>query len=147
MSHIRDILRNKGAGVMTILPDVPVSRVAQRMREANVGAFVVSRDGRRLDGLITERDIVFGVARSGPALLSMPAELVMSRTPMTCSQDDTVRAAMNRMTNARVRHLPVRDRGELRGMISLGDVVKFFVTDAELETNVIRDAYLASRSR
>jgi CBS domain-containing protein len=147
MSHVRDILRTKGDRVLTIAPNLPVTRVAERMREANVGAFVVSRDGRQLEGLITERDIVFGLARKGVGLLDMPAEFVMERAPMTCSPDDTVRAAMRKMTDARVRHLPVRERGELCGMISLGDVVKFSVTDAELETKVIRDAYLASRSR
>ena len=57
------------------------------MREANVGAFVVSRDGDRLQGLITERDIVFGLARKGPGVLNMPAEFVMDRTPITCSDN------------------------------------------------------------
>ena len=86
---------------------------------------------------MAERDIVFGLARYGANVLTMPVTAVMIRAVQTCSLDDTVRSVMSRMTQARVRHLPVLERGRLRGIISIGDVVKACVDDAEAEASVI----------
>lgn len=147
MSRVRDILAAKGSGVLTITPDTRVLRVAQRMWTEQVGAFVVSSDGRHLDGLIVERDLVHGLARHGPDLLTLPAAAVMTRAVRTCGLDDSVRSVMAAMTRARVRHLPVLDRGQVCGIISIGDVVKACIDDADLEASVMRDAYLAHRSR
>ena len=148
MSHVADVLRAKGGTVvLTVPPDAEVARVAQRMRHEHVGAFVVSPDGRRCDGIITERDIVNGIARSGPACLEQRVSVLMSPAVHTCHRDDSVRSVMRTMTDARVRHLPVIERGELCGMISIGDVIKTFVDDADLEHSVMRDAYIAHRSR
>lgn len=147
MSRVGDVLRVKGTHVLTAAPDTSVMRVAQRMRQEHVGALVVSSVGRRFEGVITERDVVFGLARHGPALLDMPASAVMSPGTATCGPDDSVRSAMTKMTHARVRHLPVFDQGVLCGVISIGDVVKACIDDAELETNVLRDAYVGHHSR
>lgn len=147
MSNVGNVLHAKGAHVLMVAPDTPVVQVAQQMRQEHVGAFVVSSDGRRLAGLITERDLVFGLARHGPAFLNLTASALMSHAVATCTPGDSVRSAMAKMTNARVRHLPVLEHGELRGIISIGDVVKACVDDADLETNVTREAYLARRSR
>lgn len=147
MSRVRDILDAKGERVLTVDPHTPVARVAQRMRAEQIGAFVVSVDGHRLDGLVVERDIVFGLARYGPEVLDMPTSAVMTRAVITCRPDDTVRSAMTAMTRSRVRHLPVVERGHLRGIISIGDLVKACIDDADLEANVIRDAYLVQRAR
>ena len=147
MSRVSDVLRAKSDHVLMVTPDTSVVRVAQRMREEHVGAFVVSSDGRHLEGLITERDIVRGLARDGPALLGRRASDLTSPAVHTCRADDSVRSAMATMTASRVRHLPVVEHGELRGIISIGDVIKFYVDETDLETNVMRDAYLAQRSR
>jgi CBS domain-containing protein len=147
MSRVSDVLRTKGASVLMVTPDTPVVRVAQRMREEHVGAFVVSSDGHRAEGLITERDIVFGLARHGESLLTLRASALMSRGEPSCRLDDSVRSAMTTMTNARVRHLPVVEHGEVRGIISIGDVIKTYVDEIDLEAGVMRDAYLAHRSR
>jgi CBS domain-containing protein len=146
MSRVRDVLQAKGDRVRTVTPDTPVVRVAQRMRTEQIGAFVVSSDARRLEGLISERDIVWGIARHGEAALELPASAVMARAVLTCRLDDTVRSVMGEMTRARVRHLPVLEEGELRGIISIGDVVKACIEDAELEVGVMRDAYLVQRA-
>ena len=147
MSRVSDVLRAKGERVLMVTPDTPVIRIAQRMREEHMGAFVVSSDGRRVEGLITERDIVFGLARHGEATLALRAAALMSRSVPTCRFDDSVRSAMTTMTNARVRHLPVVEHGEVCGIISIGDVIKTYVDETDLETSVMRDAYLALRSR
>jgi len=136
----------KGDDVRIVAPDTPVDRVAQRMRAAKIGAFVVSGDGRRIDGLVTERDLVHGLARHGVAVHDLPVAAVMTRGVLTCHPDDTVRAVMADMTRERVRHLPVVQNGQLRGIISIGDVVKACIDDADLETSVMRDAYLVQRA-
>ena len=147
MSRVRDVLRVKGSEVRTVPPGTPVIRLAQRMRADQIGAFVVSSRVGHLDGLVTERDIVFAIARHGAGALELPVSAVMSKAPSTCAPDDTVRAVMTAMTRERVRHLPVVEHGALRGIISIGDVVKASIDDADLEAGVIRDAYLANRSR
>jgi len=147
MSRVSDVLRAKSDHVLMVTPDTSVVRVAQRMREEHVGAFVVSSDGRRVEGLISERDIVFGLARHGEALLGLPVSALMSQAVHTCRSDDSVRSAMATMTNSRVRHLPVVEHGQVCGIISIGDVIKTYVDEIDLEAGVMRDAYIAHRSR
>ena len=146
MSTVRDLLDAKGDDVLRVPPDMTIGRIAQRMREERVGAFVVSGDGQRLDGLITEREIVLGMARSGEAVVQLRARDLMQHSVVTCAPGDSIRSAMAAMTRARVRHLPVVDGGRLRCIVSIGDVIKSFVDDADLEARVLRDAYLARSS-
>jgi CBS domain-containing protein len=143
--RVADILATKGSAVETIPPDATIERVAQRLRVARIGALVVSNDGRQLKGLISERDIVDGLAREGRGLLLMHAAQVMRHNPPTCSSDDTVQFVMAQMTRLRVRHLPVVNAGELRGIVSIGDVVKNRLDETEREVHVLRDVYLARR--
>ena len=147
MSRVRDVLQAKGSEVHAVAPATPVMRVVQRMRVDQIGAYVVSSRVGQLDGLVTERDVLNAIARRGPGALELPVSAVMSRAPLTCSPDDTVRAVMAEMTRERVRHLPVVEHGQLRGIISIGDVVKASIDDADLETSVMRDAYLTGRAR
>ena len=147
MSRVRDVLQAKGSEVHAVAPATPVMRVVQRMRVDQIGAYVVSSRVGQLDGLVTERDVLNAIARRGPGALELPVSAVMSRAPLTCSPDDTVRAVMAEMTRERVRHLPVVEHGQLRGIISIGDVVKASIDDADLENNVMRDAYLVNRAR
>ena len=92
MSRVRDVLQTKGSEVLTVAPATPVMRVAQRMRTEHIGAYVVSSRVGQLDGLVTERDIVFAIARHGAGALDLPVSAVMSKAPSTCAPDDTVRA-------------------------------------------------------
>ena len=147
MSRVRDVLQAKGSEVLSVPPATPVQRVAQRMRIDHIGAFVVSSRVGQLDGLVSERDIVFAIARHGAGALDLPVSAVMTKALSTCSPDDSVRAVMAEMTRERVRHLPVVEDGMLRGIISIGDVVKASIDDADLENNVMRDAYLVNRAR
>ena len=146
MSTVRDLLDAKGDDVLQVTPATTIAQIAQRMREDRVGAFVVSRDGHRVDGVITEREIVLGVARHGAEVVHLRASELMRHTVVTCAPGDSIRSAMTAMTRARVRHLPVVDAGRLVGIVSIGDVIKSFVDDADLEARVLRDAYLARSS-
>ena len=146
MSTVRELLDAKGHDVLQVTPETTVARVAQFMREERVGAFVVSHDGQHVHGLITERDLVLGLARHGGEAVHLTARDLMQRSVVTCAPTDSIRSAMTAMTRARVRHLPVVDGGRLCGLVSIGDVIKSFVDDADLEARVLREAYLARSS-
>jgi len=141
--NIGRVLKAKGSLVFTTTPETSIPDVCSKMRMHNVGALVVSRDGGHVDGMISERDIVLGIAHYGEKVFRQTAGQLMTRSVYTCTPSDTIQHAMEVMTNHRVRHLPVVEGGVLAGLISIGDVVKDRLKELELETNVLRDAYLA----
>lgn len=141
--QVDTILRSKGGGVETIEAAATVEGAVRHMRLKRVGALVVSADGQRLDGIITERDVLLGLDRHGAALLHMTVGQIMNRSVLTCAPTDAVTQVMSDMTHRRVRHLPVVDHGRLVGLVSIGDVVKSRLEEVEAAANVMRDAYLA----
>ena len=140
---VASILKVKGTSVATTPPRTSIATSARLLRDQHIGALVVSEDGGEVLGLITERDIVHGLADRGPELLELPVSLVMTRAPITCTPDDDIQTVMSRMTRYRVRHLPVVMSGRLQGIVSIGDVVKHRLDELELEANILRDAFLA----
>jgi CBS domain-containing protein len=140
--RVSDILESKGRDVETIRPDAKVLMAVHRLRMQNVGALVVSRDGERVEGVLSERDVVRGLARHGADLLDMSVVAVMSRPVPVCAPDDLLTSVMAQMTRTRNRHIPVVEDGRLCGILSVGDVVKNRMEEMELETSVLRDAYL-----
>ena len=141
---VESILRKKGTGVATIAPDISVKRAADLLRAKNIGALVVTRENAIL-GLVSEREIVDAISRHSETATSMPVSEIMQHGAITVSPAETVSRVMNLMTRHRVRHMPVVHDGKLAGIISIGDVVKHRLDDLELETNVLRDAHIASR--
>ena len=141
---IESILRRKGTDVTIIAPEASIKRAADWLRAKNIGALVVT-NGNTILGLISEREIVHAISRYGETATSMPVSEIMRHGVITVSPAETVSHAMNQMTRHRVRHMPVVHNGKLAGMISIGDVVKNRLDDLELETNVLRDAYIAAR--
>lgn len=142
---VQDILQKKGSVVETIRPDAKILMAVHRMRMQNVGALVVSRDGEMVDGVLSERDIVRGLTNHGAGLVEMSVVAVMSRSVPTCAPGDSLTSVMSQMTRTRNRHVPVVDEGRLCGIVSVGDVVKHRLEEMELETSVLRDAYLTRR--
>jgi CBS domain-containing protein len=142
---IRTVLRTKGSQVETVTPDTLIPDVCQKMRVKGVGALVVSRDGQHVDGIISERDVVLGVAHDGFAVLKSTAAHLMSSHVVTCAPDDHLTKVMALITNQRVRHVPVVDAGKLAGMISIGDVLKARLSEIQLEADVLRDMHLAGQ--
>jgi CBS domain-containing protein len=140
--RVSDILESKGRDVETIRPDAKVLMAVHRLRMQNVGALVVTRDGGRVEGVLSERDVVRGLARHGADLLDMSVVAVMSRPVPVCAPDDLLTSVMAQMTRTRNRHIPVVEDGRLCGILSVGDVVKNRLEEMELETSVLRDAYL-----
>lgn len=142
---VEAILRGKGNRVVSVRPDLAVISVAQRLKTERIGAVVVSDDDRRVLGMLSERDIVHALATQGERALGLVAADLMTRTVITCSPDDTVAHLMQVMTQRRIRHLPVLRDGVLAGLVSIGDVVKNRIEESEMETRVLRDAYIAAR--
>jgi len=134
--RIADILEHKGDQVLTVTPDTTVRRITERLRMARVGAFVVSRDGVHAEGLVSEHEIITGLARHGGAVLEMLAASIMLQPVRACEAHDSVQHVMVAMTTGRVRHLPVVEHGRLCGIISIGDVVTACLEDTGFEINL-----------
>ena len=113
--RVDDILRVKGRNVSTATPDAAVIRVVERMRLERIGSFVVSDDGRRIQGVITERDIISAIARRGADALALRARDVMTRSVRTCSPDDRVHDVMVEMTSGAYAMSPWSSRGSSAG--------------------------------
>jgi len=143
--NVEGILRSKGATVVTIKPDATVGDLVHGLREDRIGAMVVSEDGRSVLGIISERDVVRGLADRGSRVLEAPVAELMTRDVVLCTPRDTVKQVMAAMTRRRVRHLPVVADGVLCGIVSIGDVVKNRLEEIETETNVLREAYIGRK--
>ena len=143
--NVDGILRAKGTRVITIPPDASVAELVRALRDARVGALVVSADGRTLAGIVSERDVVRALADRGATILGSTVSTLMTRDVVTCAPGDSVKQLMSEMTRRRIRHLPVVANGELAGIVSIGDVVKNRLEEMETEANVLREAYIAKR--
>ena len=141
---IADVLKGKGSSVVTTRPDSTIDTVIRRMRLERIGAVIISPDGKSVIGILSERDIVRALAEHGAALLAYKAQDLMTREVVTCSREDTLQSVMVKMTQRRIRHLPVVEQGRLAGIVSIGDAVKSRLEEVELEANVLRDSYLAT---
>jgi CBS domain-containing protein len=139
---IQAILYNKGSSVVTIAPDASVKAATDKLAERKIAALVVM-DGDTILGLVSEREIVRAYARFGVAIGGKTVRNILDAGFITVTPDDSLKRAMALMTRHRKRHLPVMKDGRLAGIVSLGDVVKHRLEDLELETNVLRDAYIA----
>jgi CBS domain-containing protein len=131
--RIHELLRTKGFHVITVRPGATVLEVVELLKEYNLGAVVVSQDGREVSGIVTERDIVRRLLE-GTDFLAGPVSAIMTSEVLTCTAQDSVRSLMTTMTEQRIRHLPVvDDHGRLTGIVSIGDAVKSHITEIEFE--------------
>ena len=137
--RISDILRVKGTQVVTVTPDTTVRHLLAVLAEHRIGAVVVSRDGTSVDGIVSERDIVRALAERGAAVLSEPVTAIYTAEVRTVTLRTPIEEVMHMMTEHRVRHAPVVADGGLRGIVSIGDVVKNRIDDLETERNALTD--------
>jgi CBS domain-containing protein len=140
---VTSILKVKGSQVATVKPDATVGSIVRTLTVKSIGAVVVSDDGANLLGLVSERDIVQALGVYGARTLDLRASDLMARRPVTCQPDDSVTRLMADMTRHRVRHLPVVEDGRLRGIVSIGDVVKHRLDELETEANILREGFIA----
>ena len=144
--RVSEILSVKGASVVTIRQDATITAAIHRMTLERIGALVVSNDGHRIDGILSERDIISALSNEGASILEPDRKVaeMMTRDVEVCAADDSIKDVMRRMTGHRIRHLPVVEGHRLAGMVSIGDVVKNRLEELQLETGVLRDAWIAA---
>jgi CBS domain-containing protein len=136
---VSQILKDKGFGVVTTKPDETVGALTRLFRSKRIGAAVVVDGWGKVFGIISERDIVYGIAQHGAGALKMRVDELMTTPVLTCAPGDDIKYLMSVMTHRRVRHLTVMEHGKLCGIVSIGDVVKPVLEETELEVNVLRD--------
>ncbi len=142
--HVAAILSAKGATVEVVGPETPLTVAVHRMTSRGIGSLVVVGADDELLGVLSERDIVRAIDRHGDGYSRLRVrEVVPSGVAATCAVTDDLAEVMRRMTVTRQRHLPVLDGSTLVGIISIGDVVKHRLDELELQTHVLRDAYLS----
>ena len=142
---VQRIIHEKGSEVTTVTPGVTIAEAAAILSRRRIGAVVVV-EGDKVCGILSERDIVRALAQEGAEIMGTSQRVadVMTIGVATCSMDDNIKAVMAEMTRRRFRHLPVIEEGRLAGIVSIGDVVKSRLGEMELETVMLREAYIAA---
>jgi CBS domain-containing protein len=142
---VTDILRIKGSGVKTVPPHETALLLSGQLRAEQIGALIVSTDGNSIDGIVSERDLAYGLATYGGRLPTIPVSQLMTKAVIVCSPEDSITDMMKLMTQRRIRHLPVKDGDQLVGIISIGDVLKHRLGELQVEAEVLRDYAVAAR--
>jgi CBS domain-containing protein len=135
---VRAILDTKGHQILSVEPDANLSVAVKILSERRIGA-VLAMSGGRIEGILSERDIVRVLGERGAAVLDEPVSAVMTRKVVSCREKDTVSSIMERMTTGKFRHLPVVEDDKVVGLISIGDIVKWRVKEFENEQEALRD--------
>lgn len=135
---IRAILDGKGHAVVGISGDASVADAVAMLAEKRIGALPVV-DGSEVRGIFSERDVIYGLAKTGTSGMTGKVADVMTAPPVTVTSDTAVMSALSLMTKRRIRHLPVVDDGVLVGFISIGDLVKYRIDRIEAEASAMRD--------
>ncbi len=135
---VRAILDSKGHHIVSVDPDIKLSEAVKILSERRIGAVLVIKN-QRIEGILSERDIVRVLGERGASALEEPVGNVMTRKVVNCREADTVAAIMERMTSGKFRHLPVIEGERIVGLISIGDVVKWRVMEFEREQEALRD--------
>ena len=139
---VSQILRTKGDTVFTVAPGETIAAVAALLHARRVGALVVL-DADRVSGIVSERDVVRAMAEGGAAALGQAVSDFMTRDVLFAEPGETVDSQLGRMTDRRIRHLPVCQRERLVGIVSIGDLVKSKISEAEAEADGLK-AYIAA---
>ena len=135
---VRAILDTKGHQITSVEPDAKLAAAIKMLGERKIGAVLVMGQGR-IEGILSERDIVRVLGERGAVVLDEPVSSVMTRKVVSCKQSDTVAAIMEMMTLGKFRHLPVIEEGVVVGLISIGDIVKWRVREYEMEQEALRE--------
>jgi CBS domain-containing protein len=135
---VRSILGSKGHQVISVSPDAKLSAAIKILSERRIGAVMVM-GGQKIEGILSERDVVRVLGERGAGALDEPVRSVMTSKVITCRETDTVSAIMDVMTSGKFRHLPVVENERIVGLISIGDVVKWRVAEYEREQEALQD--------
>lgn len=136
--HVQQILRSKSDdGVVTVPPGTSLAKAAEVLSSRRIGALIVSPDGKRVHGILSERDIVRELGRRGVACMADSVDSVMTAGIISCRRDDMADEVLQKMTDGRFRHMPVMEGDQMVGLISIGDVVKARLTELSMEKDAL----------
>jgi len=136
--QVHQILRSKADdGVVTLPPGTSLATAAETLSSRRIGAIVVSPDGKRVAGILSERDIVRELGKRGPACMADKVDTVMTKKIVGCARDDSAEEVLRKMTEGRFRHMPVLDGNQMVGLISIGDVVKARLAELSMEKDAL----------
>ena len=136
--QVQQVLKSKSmGGVFTVPPSTKVSDAAKILSDKGIGTVLISEDGQSPDGILSERDIVRELSRSGSGCLNQSVDQYMTRKLITCAPTSNTREVLKQMTDGRFRHMPVLEDGKLVGVISLGDVVKAQMAKLAMEKDAL----------
>lgn len=135
---VSQILKSKSdEGVVSVAPGTTLGTAAEVLSSRRIGAVIVSTDGKRVSGILSERDIVRELGRRGPSCLMDKVDTVMTAKIISCAREDRVHDVMQKMTDGRFRHMPVMEGDIMVGMISIGDVVKARLSELAMEKDAL----------
>ena len=134
---ISDVLRKKGSDVARVVTSDTVASAVKKLSERRIGALIVEDQWMKLVGIFSERDLLNAIAHRGSHALDCHVHELMTSPVVACRSSDRIDAALAMMTQRRIRHLPVVDDGNLRGIVSIGDLVKHRLDEKELEASVL----------
>ncbi|MDM7931111.1 CBS domain-containing protein [Tabrizicola sp.] len=135
---VQQILKSKGDdGVVTVPPGTSVSKAAELLSSRRIGAVIVSPDGKRVSGILSERDIVRELGKRGVPCLSDTVDSLMTAKIVSCTRNESTDEVLGRMTEGRFRHMPVMEGDQMVGLISIGDVVKARLMELSAEKEAL----------
>lgn len=137
------ILKGKGSRILSANPEAPLVDISKKLAENKIGCIVIVDSNGALCGIVSERDIVRTIAQNGPSVLSEPVSSCMTKNVVTCTENNTVEDIMSEMSKGRFRHMPVIKDDQLIGLVSIGDVVRARIAEAEMEAAAMRQ-YIAA---
>ncbi|MEO5374960.1 MAG: CBS domain-containing protein [Alphaproteobacteria bacterium] len=143
---VEKVLAEKGRNVITILPELSVADAAQLLTEHRIGMMVVCDPKGRIEGMLSERDLVKGMAKYGASVLKMAVRNLMTSKVITCKVEDAAKDLMEIMSTRRIRHLPVVEDGRLVGIVSMGDLVHYRHQQTQMEMGILRDYALSRKT-
>lgn len=132
---LEDVIRSKGNSVVTIAPTASVTELVSLMADNNIGAVVVSSDGATIEGIVSERDVVRGLAQRGAQAVDATVGDLMTADVIVGTPEDRIEETAHTMTVKRVRHVPIKVDGKLAAIVSIGDVVKYRIDQLTDERN------------
>lgn len=136
--HVSQILKSKAEqAVVTVAPGSSIAEAAEVLSSRRIGAVIVSPDGARVAGILSERDIVRELGRRGPSCLTEPVDSIMTAKIVTCAKDERANDVLQKMTDGRFRHMPVMEGDRMVGLISIGDVVKARLAELAMERDAL----------
>jgi CBS domain-containing protein len=138
---VQRILNSKGTAAPTILPDETIVNVIARLEAEDSGALVVSSDGKVIEGIISERDVVRGLRQFGTDAMAKKVTELMTEKVLTCNANDRVAGVMAMMNEKKIRHVPVVHHGNLAGMVSMRDIIELRLNEVQAEADAMR-AYI-----